>query len=202
MLVMFQTLFGLRSIIDVDSDDTVGVVIDKVLTKINLSERKLPYNIQRPLTPSNIIILLGNTRLTEPELNHLNFLRTYNVTKETRLNVVLRLPQFIDNSPLDIPLPPTRAIPVGTPNAISLEDIKTGNLMTNFSSSKRPESSFGRYYRKNNANRLTKNPFTQGPITNRVNYVADVMGPIKPESNGGRRTRRHNRSSSRKTRRH
>ena len=105
----------------------------------------------------------------------------------------------------DIPRLPTRVLPAGTEDAVTMNDIKTGNIMANFSSSKGLESSAGRYYRKNTANNLTENPFTRRPITNRVNYIADVMGPVKPESNGGLRTRhrrRSARSSSRKTRRH
>jgi hypothetical protein len=124
-------------------------------------------------------------------------LEDYNISKEVTLLCHFKGVRLDANSP------PMRAIPVGTSNAISFEDIKTGNIMTNFYGNSGSESGFGRYYRKNTANQLNRHPQTRGSIESRINYVADVMGPIKPESSGGRRTRRRRSSrSSRKTRRH
>jgi len=73
---------------------------------------------------------------------------------------------------------PHRTLPSGTVNFITYDEIEPGNTMTNFRrNEKRFESNEGQYYRKNTADKFSIHPLTREPITNRVNYIANIAAP-------------------------
>ena len=93
-------------------------------------------------------------------------------------------------------------------NIITGENIKNGNILTNFRG-KAPnanehssfESERGRYYTFGTARKLTLNPFTREPITNKTHYVARFP-PENGTAEGGRRRRKTRATRRNRRRRH
>jgi hypothetical protein len=80
----------------------------------------------------------------------------------------------------------TRNIPSGSEDAVTMEEIKTGDGMVDF----HDEYKNGRYYKESTFYKLNrKNPFTRKAITESKKYTAKVT------SGGRRRTRKHKKSS-------
>jgi len=99
---------------------------------------------------------------------------------------------------------PTLNVPHNATNAITLEDIKNGNVMANF----HREYEFGHLFKKNTINQLLRerpsmhvNPLTRVPLANNdITYYKAKTLPAN--TNGGRRRKtRANKRKARKTRR-
>jgi hypothetical protein len=88
MLIKFLTLNGCRGEINVERNNTVGEVIDKITYEINLLTCKLP--IKRPVTPENIRVMLRNTHLSEAQFKDLKLLESFNVMSDSQLHVLFR----------------------------------------------------------------------------------------------------------------
>jgi hypothetical protein len=89
----------------------------------------------------------------------------------------------------------------GVQNAISFNNIQTGNTLVNFrnNASNMFESNYGRYYKENTINQLMgRHPFTRKPITEKRKYTARVV-PVASNHVNTRKSRKARKS--RKSRR-
>ena len=106
MLIKFLTLNGCRGEINVERNNTVGEVIDKITYEINLLTCKLPSHIKRPVTSENMIVMLRNTKLSDAEFKDLKLLESFNVMSDSQLHVHFRrgpqLPSVMEENAIQL----------------------------------------------------------------------------------------------------
>lgn len=102
----------------------------------------------------------------------------------------------------EIPNMGNKNIPEGAQNAISFNNIQSGNTLVNFrnNASNTFESNYGRYYKENTIEQLMgRHPFTRRPITEKRKYTARVVSSNRANARKSRKMRKARKS--RKSRR-